>query len=89
MQTFERHRCFRDYRECVKDEESSGPLQCSRTAENIEKVSVAVRNSIVLPCPKQVMIGVVVRRWEVQAQVSSSSLDYGSKLRGPSPKALV
>ncbi|GFX64789.1 hypothetical protein TNCV_4682641 [Trichonephila clavipes] len=38
---------------------------------------------------KRPLIGVVVRRWEVQAQVSSSSLDYGSKLRGPSPKALV
>ncbi|GFV98106.1 uncharacterized protein TNCV_4448661 [Trichonephila clavipes] len=32
--------------------------------------------------------GVVVRRG-VPAQVSSTSLDYGSKLRGPSPKALV
>ncbi|GFU49507.1 uncharacterized protein TNCV_1590551 [Trichonephila clavipes] len=32
--------------------------------------------------------GVVVRR-VVPAQVSSSSLDHGSKLRGPSPKALV
>ncbi|GFW75522.1 uncharacterized protein TNCV_4427051 [Trichonephila clavipes] len=33
--------------------------------------------------------GVVVRRGEVPAQVSSTSLDHGSKLRGPSPKALV
>ncbi|GFW27507.1 neural-cadherin [Trichonephila clavipes] len=33
-------------------------------------------------------VGVVVRRW-VPAQVSSTSLDHGSKLRGPSPKALV
>ncbi|GFS79528.1 uncharacterized protein TNCV_2370411 [Trichonephila clavipes] len=32
--------------------------------------------------------GVVVRRG-VLAQVSSTSLDHGSKLRGPSPKALV
>ncbi|GFV67092.1 uncharacterized protein TNCV_1078721 [Trichonephila clavipes] len=32
--------------------------------------------------------GVVVRRG-VPAQVSSTSLDLGSKLRGPSPKALV
>ncbi|GFU01735.1 uncharacterized protein TNCV_1522541 [Trichonephila clavipes] len=32
--------------------------------------------------------GVVVRR-EVPAQVSSMSLDHGSKLRGPSPKTLV
>ncbi|GFX37501.1 uncharacterized protein TNCV_4899311 [Trichonephila clavipes] len=32
--------------------------------------------------------GVVVRRG-VSAQVSSTSLDHGSKLRGPSPKALV
>ncbi|GFV52850.1 uncharacterized protein TNCV_2875181 [Trichonephila clavipes] len=32
--------------------------------------------------------GVVVRRG-VPAQVSSSSLEYGSKLRGPSPKVLV
>ncbi|GFW86837.1 uncharacterized protein TNCV_2809921 [Trichonephila clavipes] len=32
--------------------------------------------------------GVVVRRG-VTAQVSSTSLDHGSKLRGPSPKALV
>ncbi|GFW29024.1 uncharacterized protein TNCV_2355821 [Trichonephila clavipes] len=32
--------------------------------------------------------GVVVRRG-VLAQVSSTSLDYGSKLRGTSPKALV
>ncbi|GFV78583.1 uncharacterized protein TNCV_1888891 [Trichonephila clavipes] len=32
--------------------------------------------------------GVVVRRG-VPAQMSSSSLDYGSKLRGSSPKALV
>ncbi|PRD25673.1 UNVERIFIED_CONTAM: hypothetical protein NCL1_40226 [Trichonephila clavipes] len=31
---------------------------------------------------------VVVRRG-VPAQVSSTLLDYGSKLRGPSPKALV
>ncbi|GFX60302.1 hypothetical protein TNCV_4740581 [Trichonephila clavipes] len=38
---------------------------------------------------KRPLIGVVVRRWEVEVQVSSSSLDYGSKLRGPSPKALV
>ncbi|GFY23418.1 hypothetical protein TNCV_3941121 [Trichonephila clavipes] len=29
-------------------------------------------------------------RWcDVPAQVSSTSLDHGSKLRGPSPKALV
>ncbi|GFW47549.1 uncharacterized protein TNCV_3177131 [Trichonephila clavipes] len=32
--------------------------------------------------------GVVVRRG-VTAQVSSTSLNHGSKLRGPSPKALV
>ncbi|GFV90107.1 hypothetical protein TNCV_4378231 [Trichonephila clavipes] len=32
--------------------------------------------------------GVVVRRG-VPAEVSSTSLDHGSKLRGPSPKALV
>ncbi|GFW58852.1 transposable element Tcb1 transposase [Trichonephila clavipes] len=32
--------------------------------------------------------GVVIRRGGA-AQVSSSSLDHGSKLRGPSPKALV
>ncbi|GFX77350.1 hypothetical protein TNCV_5064761 [Trichonephila clavipes] len=32
--------------------------------------------------------GVAVRRC-VPAQVSSTSLDHGSKLRGPSPKALV
>ncbi|GFX84500.1 uncharacterized protein TNCV_3531971 [Trichonephila clavipes] len=32
---------------------------------------------------------VVVRRGGVPAQVSSTSLDHGSKLRGPSPKALV
>ncbi|GFX94494.1 uncharacterized protein TNCV_4295341 [Trichonephila clavipes] len=32
--------------------------------------------------------GVVIRRG-VQAQVSSTSLDHGSKLHGPSPKALV
>ncbi|GFX13030.1 uncharacterized protein TNCV_2356861 [Trichonephila clavipes] len=33
--------------------------------------------------------GVVVRIGGVPAQVSSTSLDHGSKLRGPSPKALV
>ncbi|GFW48898.1 uncharacterized protein TNCV_3900961 [Trichonephila clavipes] len=33
--------------------------------------------------------GVVVRRGEVPAQVTSLSLDHGSKLRSPSPKALV
>ncbi|GFU86296.1 transposable element Tc3 transposase [Trichonephila clavipes] len=33
--------------------------------------------------------GVVVRRGGVPAQVSSTSLDHGSKLRGPSPKTLV
>ncbi|GFX41967.1 uncharacterized protein TNCV_3677791 [Trichonephila clavipes] len=33
--------------------------------------------------------GVVVRREGVPAQVPSTSLDHGSKLRGPSPKALV
>ncbi|GFX10008.1 uncharacterized protein TNCV_4101471 [Trichonephila clavipes] len=32
--------------------------------------------------------GAVVRRG-VPAQVSSTSLDHGSKLRGPSPKALL
>ncbi|GFX37163.1 uncharacterized protein TNCV_199141 [Trichonephila clavipes] len=31
--------------------------------------------------------GVVVRKGGVPAQVSSTSLDHGSKLRGPSPKA--
>ncbi|GFW59577.1 uncharacterized protein TNCV_3222281 [Trichonephila clavipes] len=31
----------------------------------------------------------VVRREVVPAQVSSTSLDHDSKLRGPSPKALV
>ncbi|GFT07038.1 uncharacterized protein TNCV_1415821 [Trichonephila clavipes] len=31
--------------------------------------------------------GVVVRRGGVPAQVSSTSLDHGSKLRGPSPKS--
>ncbi|GFW82930.1 hypothetical protein TNCV_2209821 [Trichonephila clavipes] len=39
---------------------------------------------------KRPPVGVV---WElgegVPAQVSSTSLDHGSKLRGPSPKALV
>ncbi|GFT20573.1 hypothetical protein TNCV_2184021 [Trichonephila clavipes] len=33
-------------------------------------------------------VGVVIRRG-VPDQVSSTSLDHGSKLRGPSPKALV
>ncbi|GFV50735.1 uncharacterized protein TNCV_2213961 [Trichonephila clavipes] len=33
--------------------------------------------------------GVVVRRGGVPPQVTSSSLDHGSKLRSPSPKALV
>ncbi|GFX43959.1 uncharacterized protein TNCV_4112381 [Trichonephila clavipes] len=33
--------------------------------------------------------GVVVRRGGTPAQVSSTSLDHGSKLRDPSPKALV
>ncbi|GFW50592.1 uncharacterized protein TNCV_2888941 [Trichonephila clavipes] len=33
--------------------------------------------------------GVVVRRGWVPAQVSSVSLDHGSKFRSPSPKALV
>ncbi|GFY11994.1 hypothetical protein TNCV_4974941 [Trichonephila clavipes] len=33
--------------------------------------------------------GVVVWREGVPAQVSSSSLDHGSRLRGLSPKALV
>ncbi|GFX10762.1 hypothetical protein TNCV_3929021 [Trichonephila clavipes] len=32
--------------------------------------------------------GLVVRRGGMSAQVSSSSLDHGSKLRGPSPKTL-
>ncbi|GFV75563.1 uncharacterized protein TNCV_2240121 [Trichonephila clavipes] len=32
--------------------------------------------------------GVIVRRREVPAQVSSKSLDHGLKLRGPSPKVL-
>ncbi|GFV41461.1 uncharacterized protein TNCV_5016181 [Trichonephila clavipes] len=36
-----------------------------------------------------VWCGVVVRRGGVPAQVSSTSLDHGSKLRGPLPKALV
>ncbi|GFU95810.1 uncharacterized protein TNCV_4904021 [Trichonephila clavipes] len=31
--------------------------------------------------------GVVVRRGEIPVQVSSTSLDHGSKLRDPSPKA--
>ncbi|GFS58525.1 uncharacterized protein TNCV_111431 [Trichonephila clavipes] len=35
------------------------------------------------------LCGVVVRREGVPAQVSSTSLDHDSKLRGPSPKALV
>ncbi|GFW15743.1 uncharacterized protein TNCV_3582411 [Trichonephila clavipes] len=33
--------------------------------------------------------GVVVRREGVPAQVSSTSLDHGSKVRGPLPKAVV
>ncbi|GFV58788.1 uncharacterized protein TNCV_3731261 [Trichonephila clavipes] len=33
--------------------------------------------------------GVVFRRGGVPAQVSSTSLDHGSRLRGPSPKTLV
>ncbi|GFV24173.1 uncharacterized protein TNCV_4165201 [Trichonephila clavipes] len=33
--------------------------------------------------------GVVVRGRGVPAQVSSTSFDHGSKLRGPSPKSLV
>ncbi|GFY31094.1 hypothetical protein TNCV_4360011 [Trichonephila clavipes] len=33
--------------------------------------------------------GVVVRRGEVPVQEWSSSLDHGSKLRGPSPNALM
>ncbi|GFV38215.1 hypothetical protein TNCV_4792011 [Trichonephila clavipes] len=34
-------------------------------------------------------VGVVCLGEGVPAQVSSTSLDHGSKLRGPSPKALV
>ncbi|GFW21882.1 uncharacterized protein TNCV_1236071 [Trichonephila clavipes] len=33
--------------------------------------------------------GVVVRRGGVEAQLTSSSLDHGSKLRSPSPKSLM
>ncbi|GFT24889.1 uncharacterized protein TNCV_3021731 [Trichonephila clavipes] len=35
------------------------------------------------------LCGVGVRRRGASSQLSSSSLDHGSKLRGPSPKALV
>ncbi|GFY14539.1 hypothetical protein TNCV_4827431 [Trichonephila clavipes] len=39
---------------------------------------------------KRPPVGVVCRlRETVRAQVSSSSLDHGSKLRSPSPKAFV
>ncbi|GFW36671.1 uncharacterized protein TNCV_1956711 [Trichonephila clavipes] len=34
-------------------------------------------------------VGVIVKRGGARAQVSSSSIDHGSKLRGRSPKALV
>ncbi|GFW32721.1 hypothetical protein TNCV_3679691 [Trichonephila clavipes] len=37
---------------------------------------------------KRPPVGVVVRRG-VPAQMSTTSLDHGSKLRGPSPKALA
>ncbi|GFW17393.1 hypothetical protein TNCV_3906021 [Trichonephila clavipes] len=42
-QAFESHRRFREDRESVKDDESSGHPQTTCTAENIRKVSAAVR----------------------------------------------
>ena len=44
-QAFEWHRRFREGRESVEDDERSGRPQTSRTAENIENVSAAVRQN--------------------------------------------
>ncbi|GFT21689.1 hypothetical protein TNCV_617891 [Trichonephila clavipes] len=41
-QAFELHRCFRECREIVQDDERSGRLQTVHTAENIETVSEEV-----------------------------------------------
>ncbi|GFV84109.1 hypothetical protein TNCV_3037711 [Trichonephila clavipes] len=50
MQTFQRHRRFRESRESIEDDKRSGRPQTSRTVENIEKVFAAVHESS-LTCP--------------------------------------
>ncbi|GFV33794.1 protein GVQW3 [Trichonephila clavipes] len=45
-QAFEWHLCFRKGTESVEHDERSGRPQTCRTAENIEKVSEAVRNNM-------------------------------------------
>ncbi|GFW58675.1 uncharacterized protein TNCV_378581 [Trichonephila clavipes] len=66
---------------CLVTSSSPGPLKIHRVGQlctlNLSRAETSSRWS-----------GVVVGRG-VPAQVSSMSLDYGSKLRGPSPKALV
>ncbi|GFV51746.1 hypothetical protein TNCV_1321021 [Trichonephila clavipes] len=44
MQNYEWHRRFREGRESATDDERSGRPQTSRTAENVEKFSAAVRH---------------------------------------------
>ncbi|GFU85319.1 uncharacterized protein TNCV_2386241 [Trichonephila clavipes] len=68
-------------RGCLVTSSSPVPLKTHRVGErctlNLSRAQTSSR-----------WCGVVVRRG-VPAQVSSSSLDHCSKLRGPSPKALV
>ncbi|GFV13741.1 uncharacterized protein TNCV_2500751 [Trichonephila clavipes] len=66
---------------CLVTSSSPVPLKTHRVGQRCTlNLSIAERSSR--------WCGVVVRRG-VPAQVSSTSLDHGSKLRGPSPKALV
>ncbi|GFT43431.1 uncharacterized protein TNCV_814851 [Trichonephila clavipes] len=66
---------------CLITSSSPVPLKTHRVGQRC-KLSLSRAETFSRWC------GVVVRRG-VPAQVSSTSLDHGSKLGGPSPKALV
>ncbi|GFX02299.1 hypothetical protein TNCV_2284681 [Trichonephila clavipes] len=63
-------------------------LDTSSSPAPLKPRRVGERCTLICRELKPPLVGVVVRRG-VPAQVSSTSLDHGSKLRGPSPKALV
>ncbi|GFX86741.1 uncharacterized protein TNCV_1409381 [Trichonephila clavipes] len=62
-QAFEWHRCFREGRESVEDDKRSGRSQTSYTAENIEKVSVAVRKNRLRTIAESVGISSTTCQW--------------------------
>ncbi|GFW80078.1 hypothetical protein TNCV_459871 [Trichonephila clavipes] len=63
MKVFEWHRRFREGRESVEDNKRSGHSLTSHTAENIEKVSAAVRKNWLQTIAESVRISSASCQW--------------------------